>query len=56
MTHHDHEEKMCAVTCCPCHIDLEKVQERSNNPKYICRTCGRVANSEEYVCDPQPMG
>jgi len=55
MTHHDHAEKMCAVTCCPCHIDLEKVKERSNNPKYICGTCGRVANSEQYVCDPQPI-
>ena len=56
MADHDHDEKMCAVTCCPCHMDLKKVEERSKDPKYICRACGRVANSKEYVCDPQPLG
>lgn len=51
----DHAEKMCAVTCCPCNIDLEKVKSRSDNPEYICKTCGRVANSAEHVCDPEPI-
>ncbi len=51
----NHKEKMCAVTCCPCNIDLEKVKSRSDDPQYICKTCGRVANSAEHVCDPEPM-
>ncbi len=43
------------MTCCPCNIDLEKVTSRANNPQYICKTCGRVTNSAEHVCDPEPI-
>lgn len=50
-----HSEKMCSVTCCPCHIDIEKVKSRSDNPAYICKACGRVANSAEHLCEPESI-
>jgi len=48
--------KLCAMTCCQCNIDLEKIKSLTNAPKYICKQCGRVANSEENLCVPEPLG
>ena len=50
------ENKMCALTCCPCNLDLEKIKPLVANPKFICKSCGRVANSEESLCQPTPIG
>jgi hypothetical protein len=36
-------------------VDLAKVKSLCNAPKFICKTCGRVANSAENLCDPQPL-
>ena len=49
------ENKMCALTCCPCHLDIEKITSLTNAPKFICKACGRVANNEENLCQPVPM-
>ena len=46
------ENKMCALTCCPCNLDLDKIKSLVNAPKFICATCGRVANKEENLCKP----
>ena len=46
------DDKLCAMTCCPCNINLEKIKPLVNDPKYICEQCGRVANSEENLCQP----
>ena len=50
------EDKMCAMTCCPCNLDLEKIKPLVNQPKFICKSCGRVANLQENLCDPAPLG
>lgn len=50
-----HEQKMCALTCCPCNLELDKIKPLVNNPKYICRSCGHVANEEENLCQPVPL-
>jgi len=50
-----HQDKMCAMTCCPCSLDLEKIKNLSDEPKYICKHCGRVANKSENLCGPQPI-
>ena len=39
-------EKMCAMTCCPCHLDIKKLKPLVKNPKFICKACGRVAAEE----------
>ncbi len=46
------ENKMCALTCCPCDLDVEAIKPLVNDPKFICTVCGRVANSEENLCKP----
>ena len=46
------DDKMCTLTCCPCHIDLGKIIGMVNNPKFICKSCGRVANEEKSLCQP----
>jgi hypothetical protein len=45
-------DKMCALTCCPCNLDLDVIKPLVNDPKFICTSCGRVANSETHLCQP----
>jgi len=30
-------EKMCAMTCCPCHLDIKKLKPLVRSPKFICK-------------------
>ena len=53
--HHDHENKMCALTCCPCHLDIEAIKPLVDEPKAICTACGRVANDEDRLCRPSTI-
>jgi hypothetical protein len=46
------EDKMCALTCCPCNLDIDKIKSFVNDPKFICKACGRVANQGENLCQP----
>lgn len=56
MSHADnHDNKMCAITCCPCDLDLEVIKRTANNPNYICSACGHVANEAENLCQPESM-
>ena len=45
-------DKLCAMTCCPCNIDLDVLKPLVNEPKYICKQCGRVANDSVNLCQP----
>ena len=51
----EHAKKMCAMTCCPCNLDLEKIKPMVNAPKYICKSCGRVANEADNLCQPETL-
>ncbi|MFW5798581.1 MAG: hypothetical protein ACOCXX_02890 [Planctomycetota bacterium] len=51
----DHGDKMCNMTCCPCHLDLDKIKSLADNPQFICSSCGRVANSADNLCKPEPI-
>ena len=44
--------KLCALTCCSCGLDLKVIKPLVNAPKFICRTCGRVANKKSSLCKP----
>jgi hypothetical protein len=55
-TDHHCCEKMCAMTCCPCHLDIRKLKPLVRNPKFICKACGRVAADKKYLCDPVSLG
>jgi hypothetical protein len=43
---------MCALTCCPCAVDVEALKPLVNEPRFICEACGRVANKTENLCKP----
>jgi hypothetical protein len=48
----EHNEKMCAMTCCPCNINLDELKELVRNPGFICKSCGRVAEKDLQVLWP----
>jgi hypothetical protein len=35
------------------HKKFEEIKAITRNPKYICLNCGRVADSEDNLCNPQ---
>ena len=45
-------DKMCALTCCPCNLDIKKIAPLADKPKFICKSCGRVANKKRNLCRP----
>ncbi len=47
--------KMCAMTCCPCVLDLKAIKRLADAPRFICKACGRVANSKKNLCEPAKM-
>ena len=55
MSDGSHQEKMCAMSCCPCNLDLDKLKPLVEDAKFICSSCGRVANKEENLCKPVPI-
>jgi len=50
-----HENKMCAMACCPCNLDVEKLKPLVRDPKFICTACGRVAANKENLCEPEAL-
>jgi hypothetical protein len=50
-----HAVKMCALTCCPCNLDLPKIKSLVKDPQYICKACGRVANKARNLCQPAAL-
>jgi hypothetical protein len=54
-THCCGEDKLCALTCCPCNLDVEKIKPLVFAPEFICKSCGRVANEAKNLCKPEPL-
>ena len=48
-------DKLCALTCCPCDLDVEEIKPLVNQPKFICTSCGRVANEAKTLCKAEPL-
>ena len=46
------ENKLCELTKPQNQFDMDKVVPLVNEPKHICRCCGRLANNEENLCNP----
>lgn len=48
-------DKLCAMTCCPCDLDVDKIKPLVDRPTVICTACGRVANEAANLCQPEPL-
>jgi hypothetical protein len=45
----DHSGHICVLASCG---NFDKIKELTKEPNYICFNCGRVAISEDYLCNP----
>jgi hypothetical protein len=50
-----HGTKMCALTCCPCNVDLKKIKTIVGDAQYVCQACGHVAAKAKNLCQPVPL-
>jgi hypothetical protein len=48
-------DKLCALTCCTCNLDIKVIKPLVNKPRFICKNCGRVANDKRNLCQPAPL-
>lgn len=46
------ENKLCELTKPHNQFDMEKILPLVNDPQYVCRCCGRLANKGENLCNP----
>jgi hypothetical protein len=46
------ENKLCELTKPHNQFDMKKILPLVNNPQYVCRCCGRLANEKENLCNP----
>ena len=48
----DHQGHLCVLAS----KDMfEEIKEITRNPQFICFNCGRVANSDNNLCNPMPL-
>jgi hypothetical protein len=46
------DNKICRMTRVPSNFDIEEIMRLTNDPKFICRCCGRTANNSQNLCSP----
>ena len=52
--HIGHRHHLCSIVESGS-ATLDQIKALVKNPKFICRVCGRVAKSEENLCEPKPL-
>ena len=48
----DHSCHLCVLTT---KLSLEEIKPLVDKPRFICFNCGRGANSDKNLCNPQPL-
>jgi len=51
-THRNHGGHLCVLVAA---AKFDEVKKLVKNPEFICFNCGRVADSEENLCNPMPL-
>jgi hypothetical protein len=53
MPHAMHDEHLCyLVNMGYLNSSIEDYKKLVKDPKFVCKTCGRVADSKELLCKP----
>ena len=53
MPHRGHEKHLCYLTNLGYHVSHSKdYKELVSNPAFMCKYCGRVADSDKNLCKP----
>ena len=52
--HAGHDKHLCKIIVGDME-EIEKIKRLVYDPKYICAKCGRAANKEENLCEPQKL-
>jgi hypothetical protein len=56
MPHEGHEEHLCFLHNVGfVRAQLEDYKKLVKNPRFVCRTCGRTAENEKNLCDPEKL-
>ena len=56
MPHTGHEKHMCYLVNIGFHTHKpEEFKELVRDPKFYCRSCGRVAHDKSNLCTPEPL-
>ena len=56
MPHAMHDEHLCyLVNMGYLQSNLKEYKEMVKDPKFVCKTCGRVADSADYLCKPEKI-
>ena len=50
-----HDDKLCAMTCCPGRVDLKELRPLVRDAKFICEDCGRAAAKASSLCSPKKL-
>lgn len=55
-SHSGHGKHLCVAQVMNyVHTNLEDYKNLVRDGKFVCKQCGRVAKSAEYLCDPDPL-
>ncbi|MBN2241956.1 MAG: hypothetical protein JW793_04640 [Acidobacteria bacterium] len=56
MPHPMHDEHLCyLVNMGFLESNLEDYKERVKNPQFVCKNCGRAADSTDFLCKPSKL-
>lgn len=51
----EEEDRMCKLTQPAGKFDLHMIKKIVKNPTHICKCCGRVADGDDLLCDPEKL-
>ena len=56
MPHSEHEQHLCYLhNLGYVESKLEDYKQLIRNPKYVCKGCGRAAQSDKNLCTPEKL-